>query len=100
MIINIATLKAKPGMENELAEILKSYVAMISDEEGTLTYTLLRSKKDPTEFIFYEIYKDQAAMEYHGSTPHFKEIMMGKVGPYLAGRPTMNFCEMIAEKAK
>lgn len=98
MIINIATLKAKPGMEAELAEILKSYVAQISDEEGTLTYTLLQAKKDPTEFTFYEVYKDKAAMEFHGSTPHFKEIMMGKVGPFLAEKPKMKFCEMIANK--
>ncbi len=98
MIVNIATLKAKPGTEAELAEILKSYVAQISDEEGTLTYTLLQTQKDPTEFIFYEIYKDKAAMEFHGSTPHFKEIMMGKVGPYLAGKPKMKFCQIIADK--
>lgn len=98
MITNIATLKAKPGMEAELANILKSYVAQISDEEGTLTYTLLQSTKDPAEFIFYEVYKDKAAMEYHGSTPHFKEIMMGKVGPYLAEKPKMKFCEVVANK--
>jgi quinol monooxygenase YgiN len=98
MIVNIATLKAKEGMEAEMAELLKSYIAQISDEEGTLTYTLLQAKKDPTEFIFYEIYKDQAAMEYHGSTPHFKDIMMGKVGPFLAAKPQMKFCEVVADK--
>lgn len=45
MIANIATLKAKPGKEAELAEILKSFVAKTADEEGTLTYTLLQSKR-------------------------------------------------------
>jgi len=98
MIANIATLKAKPGMEAELAEILKSFVAKTADEEGTLVYTLLQSKKDPTEFIFYEVYKDKAAMEQHASTPHFKEIMMNKIVPYLDGKSKMTFCDIIAEK--
>lgn len=100
MMANIATLKAKPGMEAELAEILKSFVAQIADEEGTLTYTLLQSKKDPTEFIFYEVYKDKAAMELHGSTPHFQEIMMKKIVPYLGDKAKMNFCDIIADKGK
>lgn len=98
MIANIATLKAKPGMEAELAEILKSFVAQVADEEGTLTYTLLQSKKDPTEFVFYEVYKDKAAMELHGSTPHFKEVMMNKIVPYLGGKSTMKFCNIVADK--
>ncbi len=98
MIANIATLKAKPGKEAELAEILKSFVAKTADEEGTLVYTLLQSKKDPTEFIFYEVYKDQAAMELHASTPHFKEIMMSRIVPYLDGKPKMTFCDVLAEK--
>ena len=98
MITNIVTLKAKPGMEAEMAELLKSYIAQISDEEGTLTYTLLQGKKDPTDFIFYEVYKDKAAMEFHGSTPLFKEVMMKKVVPFLAGKPQMNFCDIVATK--
>ncbi|NLV17205.1 MAG: antibiotic biosynthesis monooxygenase [Syntrophomonadaceae bacterium] len=98
MITNIVTLKAKPGMEGEMAELLKSYIAQISDEEGTLTYTLLQAKKDPTEFIFYEVYKDKAAMELHGSTPLFKEVMMEKVVPFLAGKPQMTFCDIVASK--
>ena len=51
MIVNIATLKAKPGTEAELAEILKSYVAQISDEEGTLTYTSFKPKR-PHRILF------------------------------------------------
>ena len=98
MIANIATLKANPGKEAELAELLISFVALSSDVEGTLTYTLLQSKKDPTEFIFYEVYKDKAAMELHASTPHFKDIMMSKIVPYLDGKSKMTFCDIIAEK--
>lgn len=98
MIANVAVLKAKPGMEEELSELLKSFVAMIGDEDGTLTYSLHRAKKDPAQFMFYEVYKDKAALEYHGSTPHFQEIMGKKVAPFLAEKPKMDWYELIASK--
>jgi quinol monooxygenase YgiN len=96
MIVNVATLKAKPGLEAELEATLKSFVAKVPGEEGTVVYTLHRAQNDSGQFMFYEMYKDKAAMEVHASTPDFKEIMIKKVGTLIAEKPKMNFYEVIA----
>jgi len=85
-IVLVAKVKVKPGNE---AEVEKAFRAMIgkvrANEPGTLQYVLHRSTQDPTTFVFYEEYTDQAAMDAHGKTEHMKE-MGGALAGKLDGR--------------
>ena len=94
-MIVVAKLKAKSGKEEEIEKILTDMVGKVGQEEGTLTYTLHRSRKDPTVFLFYEKYKDKDALSFHSSTPYFKE-MFGTIGPLLDGDPEIEMFNEIA----
>jgi len=74
MIVIIATLKAKAGCEQQLEDAIKVMVNNTQAEEGTLMYTLHRAQGEPGKFLIYERYKDQAAFEFHGAQPYFKEF--------------------------
>jgi len=39
---------------------------------GCLRFDVHRDQTNESKFIFYEVYKDDAAIEFHKSTPHFK----------------------------
>jgi autoinducer 2-degrading protein len=39
---------------------------------GCLRFNVHRDQTNESKFIVYEVYKDQAAIEFHKSTPHFK----------------------------
>lgn len=39
---------------------------------GCLRFDVHRDQTDETKFIFYEVYKDDAAIEFHKNTEHFK----------------------------
>lgn len=95
MIVFSATLKAKPGKEKELEEALVHMVSQVQSEEGALAYILHRVKGDPSLFTFYEKYKDQAALDYHDSTPHMKELR-AKLEHLLAEEITLQHYEEIA----
>jgi quinol monooxygenase YgiN len=73
MIVIVATMKAKEGQEAELEETLRGMVENVQQEEGTVRYTLHRAKNDAGKFMFYEMYKDKAALDYHSTQPSFKE---------------------------
>ena len=94
-MILIAKLKAKDGKEGDMEEALRGMISKVQNEEGTLTYTLHRSKKDPSLFMFYEKYKDKDALSYHSSTPYFKELF-GRLGSLLEGEPGVEMYEEIA----
>jgi quinol monooxygenase YgiN len=74
MIVLVAMLKAKAGNEKRVEDILRGMIPNVQKEKGTMKYILHRSKKDPTEFMFYEEYADQAALDLHGGTSYFKQL--------------------------
>jgi PTH1 family peptidyl-tRNA hydrolase len=46
-----------------------------SKESGNISYSLNVSTENPNLFAIIEFWKDQAAIDYHNETPHFKEIL-------------------------
>jgi (4S)-4-hydroxy-5-phosphonooxypentane-2,3-dione isomerase len=43
-------------------------------EEGIVTFDVARSKEKPNVFVLWEEYKDQAAIDSHLTTEHFKRL--------------------------
>ena len=41
-------------------------------EEGCYRFDVLRDPQNPCKFTFFEAYKDEDAVAFHKSTPHFK----------------------------
>ncbi len=85
-MIVVAKLKAVAGREKEMEKALLDIIPKVSDEQGTLVYTLHQDQNDPTVFLFYEKYKDADALVAHSSTPHFKALF-GTIKPLLDGNP-------------
>ena len=73
-VILTAMVKAKAGEEAAVKEALMSLVKPTRQEPGCLCYNLHQSKKDPTEFMFYEQWASQEAFSAHGKTPHMQAL--------------------------
>jgi (4S)-4-hydroxy-5-phosphonooxypentane-2,3-dione isomerase len=41
------------------------------DEPGCLRFNVLRDEKDEHVYYFFEVYKDEAALEAHRKAPHY-----------------------------
>jgi quinol monooxygenase YgiN len=95
MIVFTATLKAKPGKEKDLEDALVQMVSEVQNEEGALIYILHRVKNTPGQFTFYEKYINQAAWQFHDSTPHMKALLK-KLESLLADEIKITHFEEIA----
>jgi quinol monooxygenase YgiN len=85
MMAIIATLKIKPGLEQEFEAEAKALAAkVVAGEPGCKLYTLNRSQT-PFTYVIMERYVDQAAIDFHRSSAHYKEIG-AKIGRYLDGK--------------
>ena len=62
----------KPEKVGEFIEFTNDAIAKSRAEEGCISYTLYQDPSDSTKFIFFEQWKDQAAIDHHFSTEHFK----------------------------
>jgi quinol monooxygenase YgiN len=94
----VATLKVKSGQEEALIEGMRKMIAHVkANEPGTVTYLLHRSSADPTKFLVYEVYADQAAFATHGASEPMKEFFR-LAGGILDGRPDIAMYEEIDGK--
>ena len=94
----IAKLKVQPGKDADFEAAARQMIATVKESEpGTLTYVLHKNTKDPTEFVYYEVYQDQASFDSHGKTDHMKAFG-GKIGSLLAGRPEISILTEVARK--
>lgn len=98
MITVLAKLKIRPdgreAFEAAAAEMIEHVKA---NEPQTLQYVLLRSQGDANEFVFYEVYSDQAALDAHGTSAQMQKFF-GAVGALLAGQPEIKTYEEISGK--
>ena len=41
------------------------------DEPGCFRFNVLRDQQEPNTYYFYEVYRDEAALEAHRNAPHY-----------------------------
>jgi quinol monooxygenase YgiN len=70
-------------------------IPQVQKEKGTSKYILHRSKAEPAQFMFYEEYSDQTALDFHNSTSYFKQLGKNLEG-LLDGEPKQAFYEPVA----
>jgi quinol monooxygenase YgiN len=73
-VILTAQIKAKEAEVGNVREALLSLVEPTRKEEGCIHYILHQDTKDQTKFMFYEVWKNEAAFKEHGQTPHLKGL--------------------------
>lgn len=88
MITVIAKLPVKEGKMDEAMAAFKVLMSKVASEEGTVLYSLNLEKANPNTLVVVEQYQDKAALEFHSSTPHFKEFFTASVA-FIGGKPEM-----------
>ena len=90
----IANIPVQEGKVEAAIDMFSGLMVKVADEKGTLSYTLNRSGKDPNTLVVMERYRDKAALDFHSSTPHFKEFS-SRLPAVLAGKPEINVIKEI-----
>jgi quinol monooxygenase YgiN len=70
----IARVFIKPGSEDKFILAAKTIIENSNNEEGCLEYMLYQDPYEKTNFVFVEKWKNQAAIDYHFGTEHFKDF--------------------------
>ncbi|WP_343673189.1 putative quinol monooxygenase [Chitinophaga sp.] len=76
----VARFKVTPATrETVLASMLKC-AALSKTEEGNIFYDVTEHVSDPDILVILEEWKSQAAIDFHNSTAHFKELVESIAG--------------------
>ena len=77
MVVLAVTWMAKIGREAEVTTLFEKLTEQSRKEPGCAMYQVHRHKTDPRRFFIYEQYKDEAALQAHRDSPHFKQYVIG-----------------------
>ncbi|MDQ6692934.1 MAG: antibiotic biosynthesis monooxygenase [Chloroflexota bacterium] len=87
MITLVAKFYVKKGRGREVEAALKAMTPLVRDlEPGCHAYEPQRAVDDEDIFLVYEQYSDEAALQEHRNTAHFKALIEGVVVPLLEKR--------------
>ena len=73
MICLAVRLLVKPGHEQQVADFFNPLTEASRKEPGCLFYVAHQHHADPRKFLVYEQYKDDAALDAHRNSAHFKQ---------------------------
>ena len=64
-VIMLIEAKIQPQRRTELIEAAQQYIPLVRAEPGVEAFYLSTRQDDPNTFVFYEVYRSQAAQDSH-----------------------------------
>lgn len=96
MIVLVAKYIVKAGQGDAVEAALRCMAPLVAAAEpGCTLYHANRSTENGDLFLLYEHYADQAALDAHRVTPHFKEIIEGTIVPLLESRQRELYAQVV-----
>jgi quinol monooxygenase YgiN len=89
--------RIKPEQRQAFIDLCLWIAPYSKQEAGYISYLFNENKSEPNRFLFFEEWKDQAAIDFHVEQPYFKEFMQ-KVQPMLAEKPQIKIYDVGAVK--
>ena len=71
----IAYMKVVPGTEGQFLKAAENVILESRAEEGNIIYKLHQSVTNPEQFVFYELFKTDADLQYHRNAKHVKSFL-------------------------
>ena len=96
-VIMLIEAKIQPQRRAELVEAASQYVPLVRAEPGVEAFYVAARKDDPNAFIFYEMYKSQAAQDFHLQQDFTKKFLATLKSAQVGDRVRTNLVELAPE---
>jgi quinol monooxygenase YgiN len=85
-LLVVAQWEAKEGQADVVAAILRRYLPQAQSDTGVKLFLIGRGRDNPAQFLFYELFVDEAAFAAHQASEYFKSLIAGEALPLLSKR--------------
>jgi quinol monooxygenase YgiN len=93
-VIMLIEAKIQPQRRAELIEALREYLPLVRAEPGVEAFYVSARMDDSNTFVFYEIYKSQAAQDFHLQQDFTKKFLATLKSAQAADRVRTNLVEL------
>jgi len=96
-VIMLIEAKIQPERRTELVGAVGEYLPLVRAEPGVEAFYVTTRKDDPNTLVFYEIYKSQAAQDFHLQQDFTKKFLATLKNAQVGDRVRTNFVELDTE---
>ena len=96
-VIMLIEAKIQPQRRAELIEAARQYLPLVRAEPGVEAFYITARKDDPNIFVFYEIYRSQAALDFHLQQDFTKKFLATLKSAQIGDRVRTNLVELAPE---
>jgi quinol monooxygenase YgiN len=96
-VIMLIEAKIQPQRRAELVDAIRQYLPLVRAEQGVEAFYVTARKDDPNTFVFYEIYRSQAAQEFHLQQDFTKKFLATLKSGQIGDRVRANLVELPLE---
>src|ERR1700722_19067572 len=89
--------KFQPHRGAERGGPTRQYLPLVRAEAGVEAFYVTERKDDPNTFVFYEVYKSQAAQDFHLQQDFTKKFLATLKSAQIGDRVRTNLTELILE---
>ena len=93
-VIMLIEAKIQPLRRAELIDALRQYLPQVRSEPGMEAFYVTARKDDPSTFVFYEVYRSQAAQDFHLKQDFTKKFLATLKGAQAGDRVRTNLVEL------
>src|SRR6267142_2480711 len=99
-LLVVAQWEAREGQADRIADILSRFLPEAQSEPGAKLFLISRAKENPAQFLFYELFRDEAAFKAHQESAHFKTYIAGEALPLLEKRERAQYALLLAVRGE
>ena len=96
-VVVLIEAKIQPQRRAELVEAARQYLPLVRAEPGVEAFYLTVREDAPNTFVFYEIYRSQAAQDFHLQQDFTKKFLAMLKSAQAGERVRTNLVELAPE---
>ena len=85
-LLVVSQWEAKEGQSEAVLAILRRFLPQAQSDPGVRLFLISRGRDNPAQFLFYELFVDDAALAAHQGSEYFKSLIVGEALPLLSKR--------------
>ena len=95
MFVQLVHIRIKPGMTDRFLDVFRGNYEGTRREPGNYRFDVLQDPGDEHHFVIYEAFEDEAAVDAHRQTDHYKATVEGLRDLMTTGTREKEFFRMV-----
>lgn len=95
MFVQCVHIRIKPGKIQEFLDVFRINFEGTRAEPGNFRFDVLQDPEDDHHFVIYEVFEDEAAVDAHRQTEHYRRTVEGLADLMTTGARAKDYYRMV-----